>query len=115
MDRQYSRLSNRIKSDAERVQVTRGESWMRFDAKQLLLAFHYAFKHLTSQSDTAFDFSHCRTQTDLPKTAQGHVTEFLKSSLAGGVESNFTYASTVLGSCMVMRALKESDEGTECA
>jgi hypothetical protein len=108
---QYAKLLARIKSDTERVQAAREERWMRFDSKQLTLAFHYAFKHLTSQSDKPFDFSDCRSQTDLPSTAQGHVTEFLKSSLSGDVKANFDYAASVLGSCIVIRALRESGEG----
>ena len=109
--KQYGRLLNRIKCDVERVQAAREESWRRFDVKQLSLAFHYAFKHLTSQSEKPFDFGDCRSQTDLPKTAKGHVTEFLKCSLGEGIESNFDSASLTLGSCMVMKALRENGEG----
>lgn len=109
--KQYGRLLDRIRGDAEAVQQARKESWRQFDAKQLSLVFDYAFKHLTSLSEKPFDFSDCRCQTDLPKAATTHVTEFLKSSLRVGKQSDFESASQYIGSCMVMKALEENGTG----
>lgn len=113
--KQYGRLLRRIKNDADRVQASREESWTRFDVKQLSLAFHYAFGHLASRSPKPFDFGDCRSQTNLPETTQSHIAEFLKCSLRGDVHLNFSYASYVIGSCMVVRALREEGEGECCA
>ena len=109
--KQYKRLLIKIKSDVEAVQMAREESWRRFDVKQLSLAFDYALKHLTSMNDKPFDFSDCRGQTELPKAAKSHITEFLKCSLSDKTESDFRSASKYLGSCMVMKALEENSEG----
>ena len=109
--KQCRRLHHRIKGDIDTVQRAREESWRKFDAKQLSLAFGYAFQHLTSLSDKAFDFGDCRRQTDLPKAAKNHITEFLRCSLRDKTESNFDSAAAYLGSCIVMQALDEDGEG----
>lgn len=111
INRQYNRLLYRVKSDAGKVQTQREKSWMRFDVKQLNKAFHYAFEHLGSRSNKPFDFGDCRSQIDIPESTQSHVAEFLKCSLRDDVMTNFSYASSVLGSCLVVQALREEGEG----
>lgn len=110
---QVSRLSQRIKDDCAHVQKARGEAWTQFDSKQLSIVFDYAFKHLTSGNTEPFDFSKCRRQTALPGSIEGHMADFLKRSLEGRIEQNFSYASSVISSTLVRHALKAEGMGKQ--
>ncbi|KAK3936131.1 hypothetical protein QBC46DRAFT_367088 [Diplogelasinospora grovesii] len=103
---QIERLARRIWNDAKRVQNERADTWSLFDAKQLGIAFDYAFKHLASGSDEPFDFSQCRQQMSLPATVEGHFAEFLGRCMYNSVHENFDVAAAVMGSCIVRHSLK---------
>lgn len=108
---QIERLATRIKSDARRVQLERAKNWTLFDARQLGMVFDYAFKHLQSGTEEAFDFSRCRQQMSLPESVEGHITEFLAKCWRHGVKENFKAAASLVGSCIVRNSLKFDGSG----
>lgn len=114
MFHQYEKLLARVRTDASRVQDARDERGMRHDSRQLALTFHYAFKHLTSNTDRPFDFGSCRAKSHLPSSTQGHVTGFLRACLGDAKVTDFNYPVSVLASCIIMKALRDNDYGEVC-
>jgi hypothetical protein len=93
---QVERLRQGILSDSARVQETRAQNWMRFDARLLLVTSRYAFQRLAAGTAEPFDFSILRQQSTIPESIEVKNTGFLELCLLERVEANFTYASEVV-------------------
>lgn len=110
--RQISRLDERIKQDAERVQNQRAESWIRFTTAQMSQFVHFAFTHLASGSSEPFDFDQCSRQISIPDTIEGYFSEFLTLSLAVDMEQRFAATAAVIATSLLRQYLEVNREGT---
>lgn len=109
--KQTTRLSKRVRRDAERVQAQRAESWTRFDTTQMLQVVQYAFTHLASGSSEPFDFGQCRRQISVPDTTEGNFSDFLGLSLKNGMEARFDGTAAVLATSILRHSLSANKEG----
>lgn len=109
--KQTERLSQRIKSDTERVQKQRAESWTRFDTKQMSLVVDYAFDHLRKGTKEPFDFGQCRQKMTIPHSTELHFAEYLGLCLDGPMEKKFDATAAVLGSAILKNAVSAKGKG----
>ncbi|KAK2801411.1 hypothetical protein FQN51_005305 [Onygenales sp. PD_10] len=109
--RQFERLSSLIQVESKRLQNARQEAWIRFDSRQINVAFDYAFKHLSKDKNKPFDFSKCRTRTDVPESLESHISQFLSYSRITAGDANMKYAVDAIGSAFVRNELKETGTG----
>ncbi|KAL6849836.1 hypothetical protein ACO1O0_009381 [Amphichorda felina] len=83
-------------------------TWTQFDSKQMSVVFDYAFKHLASGTETAFDLNQCMHQISLPDTLDGQFAEFLGSALGNNSEANFKPTAAVIASSLVRNSLRNN-------
>ena len=105
------RLARRIRADVKKTQEQRATTWTQFDSKQMSVVFDYAFKHLVSGAEAAFDLSQCMRQISLPDTLDGQFAEFLGFALGDNSGANFKPTAAVIASSLVRNSLKNNRTG----
>lgn len=108
---QTAKLAHRIRSDSQRVQTMRADSWTRFNTRQLSLIVHYAFDHLASGKEEPFDFGQCRRQLSIPASTEEHFSEVLSYCLDGQIKEKFQATGKVLASALLRQTIKEEKKG----